>query len=98
MDSLHSEIKCLINHGPQYQYLHTCEELKFQDGGQYGRQNTDRSTSQLIGKLQRQIRVNFDIFDVKVLITRSGHCIRMPQSKMAANTAAKTHKDLYIRS
>ena len=50
MGSLHSEIKCLIN-----QYLHTCEELKFQDGGQYGRQNTDRSISQLIGQLQRQI-------------------------------------------
>jgi len=38
MDSLQSEIKCLINNGPQYQYLHTCEELKFQDGWQYGRQ------------------------------------------------------------
>jgi len=59
MDSLHSEIKCLINHGPQYQHLHTCEDLKFQDGGQYGRQNTDTSTSQLIGQLQTQILGKF---------------------------------------
>src|SRR6218665_1208992 len=97
-DSLHSEIKCLINHGPQYQYLYTCDELKFQNGCKYGRQNNDRSMSQLIGQLQRQKRVNFDIFEVKVLITRSENSVRISQFKMEANMAAKTHKALYLRS
>src|SRR6218665_2006201 len=40
MDFLHSQIKCFICHGTEHQYLHTCGELKFQDGGQYGRQKT----------------------------------------------------------
>ena len=42
--------------------------------------------------------VNFYIFDVKILTTRSDNIARMLQSKMAANMAAKSPKDLYLGS
>jgi len=38
--------------------------------------------------------VNFDTFDVKVLTMHSDNIVRMLQSKMAANMATKTLKDL----
>ena len=42
--------------------------------------------------------VNFDIFDVKVLATRSDNTVRMLQSKMAVNMAAKTPKEINLGS
>jgi len=39
--------------------------------------------------------VNFDLFDVKVLITRSDNIVRMLQSQLEVNMAAKALKVLY---
>jgi len=45
--------------------------------------------SKMAANMAAKTLIDLDIFNVKVLIIRSGNSVRMSQSKMAANMAAK---------